>query len=550
MGWMQTGRKVQQTLKNVGRLRKILGVFVRYGFAGVVEKANLGTFLLERFQGPDVEQLSTAERLRRSFEELGPTFVKLGQLLATRPDLIPEDWCTEFAKLQDSVAPLSFEAVQAVLSSELSESALTSFAHIDPQPLGSASMAQVHQARLQDGTSVVIKVQRPHLEKQIHEDIQVLYFVAELLEENVPELKVFGPKQVVDEFAKAIHLETQFWVEANNIRRFQKNFADDTHIRIPKVFNNLCSDRVLVLEAFHGPRLTQIGRMEHHEAEELLRTILKAYLKMVFQDGLFHGDLHPGNLIRLPDNTLGLIDFGLVGRLNRKTQMGVAQMLLALASEDYERLAFEYIELAPITEHIDMDRYAQDLQSLIAPYYGLSLQKLRLGRLLLRSTTVSAKYGLSLPTELIVFFKSLIAIEGLGQRLFPEFDILETSLEFAKDMVKSPQQTQRLKEELWVLGRESRSLLQQLPRQLHFLIRKMNSPLAVKRVELQGLQDAAFKVSKSIHLLGLSLLICTLLICSTWIALSQAPTSYPPLSVVGFFAALGISLWALLRYFR
>ena len=427
MRLLRAPRRIERTFKNAARLRTIVGVFAKNGFQNVAERLKLGRFILERLNAAEaVEKYTAPERLRMAFEELGPTFVKFGQLLATRPDLVPEDVVEEFKRLHDNVAGVPFDEIQQVLERQFGASITTVFREIDPNPLAAASIAQVHRATLNDGTPVVVKVQRPGVARIIRDDVHILYFLADLLNRYVPELRPYNPHAIVDEFFKTLELETNFIVEANNIRRFIDNFRNDPTIKIPHVYLEYSGNEVLVLEALQGVPLSHKRSFAQDgvDRDMVMRTGIRAYFKMVFRDGLFHGDLHAGNLFIMPDNRLGLIDFGIVGRLNRRTQDAIANMFVSLYSEDYERLAYEYVELAPYNDKIDVDEFARDLQALLAPYFGLSMKNVNLGLLLMRSTAVAAKHHLTLPAELMLFFKSVVTVEGMGRMIADDFDLL------------------------------------------------------------------------------------------------------------------------------
>ncbi len=413
-----------------------------------------------------------------SFEQLGPTFVKLGQLLATRPDLIPSDFSEEFRKLHDQVAGVPFKEIEEILTAHFGAPLNEIFYDFDSVPFAAASIAQVHRAHLRDATSVVVKVQRPGIEKIIREDIQILRFLADLAESYLPELRPFNLKGIVSEFGRSMELETDFVVEANNIRRFAANFAQDPHIKIPTVYSAYTGRRVLVLEALDGLPLSQSEALKQEgiNPEEILRRGLGAYMKMVYSDGLFHGDLHAGNVLLLPGNQLGLIDFGIVGRLNRKTQDAIANMFLALAEEDYDRLAYIYVDLAPFTERVDLDQFAREIRDLIAPYFGLTMKNINLGRLLMDSTGIASRHGLVLPSELVLFFKSVVALEGMGRMILKDFDFLSYSLEFASQLVQVRMEPKRVVSEASVVARDIHSLVGTLPRQIKQFLRKINDP--------------------------------------------------------------------------
>ncbi len=530
-------------------------VFAKHGFHKVAEKVKLGRYVLERFSSSNLEELSTPERMRRSFEELGPTFVKLGQLLATRPDLVPEEYVLEFERLHDRVHPLPFEVIEEVLKEEFGASLYKKFSSIDPTPLGAASIAQVHKAQLTTGENVVIKVQRPGIIQTINDDLNVLYFISELLEHYIPETRPYNPTGIVNEYFKTLELETNFVVEANNIRRFQQNFAAEENVKIPMVHMDLTTERILVMEALEGVPLSQDRSLQQPgvDPEQIIRLGLKTYMKMVFSDGLFHGDLHAGNFFVMPNNNIGLIDFGVVGRLTTRTQTTVANMLLALSKEDYERLAHEYVDLAPFSDRVNVDLFAKDLRELIAPYYGLTLKNVNLGKILMKSSGVAARHHLQVPTELMMFFKSIVGIEGLGRKIRDDFDFLQYSLSIAGEIVKSQYDPNKAMADLSQVVRESRSFINALPRQLNFLLRKINSPSHSFRLEVPDIQDLKKSMEVSFNLLFLGVIIAALVMSSSYIFVHPTDShiwGMPTISFVGYSLAVILGLAAFINYIK
>ena len=498
----------------------------------------------------DVESLSAAARLRLSFEELGPTFVKLGQLMASRPDLVPPDFLEELSKLHDQVPTVPFAEIERVMVNHFGKDLNEVFDNFDQQPLGAASIAQVHRATLKGGANVVVKVQRPGIEKVIREDLVLLEFLANLLNRYVPQVKPYNPLGVVEEFAKTLAMETDFVIEANNIRRFQANFATEPNIKIPNVFSEYTGRRVLVMEALDGIPLSHRNALDQEgiEPETILKRGLRAYLKMVFSDGLFHGDLHAGNMFVLPDSKIGLIDFGVVGRLNRKSQSAIANMLVALAEEDYDRLAYLYFDLAPYIEGVDVDLFARDLRDLIAPYFGLTMKHVNVGRLLLDSTAVAARHGLILPGELVLFFKSIVTIEGMGRIIMGDFDFMAYALEFASDLVKARYESTKLIKEATYLSRDVNALLSVLPRQLRQLFRRINSPEWRLKISIGEIEGLGRSIEKSARMNFLGLVIAGLLISSAlFIQHADGPWIFglPLLSAITLGLAAVLTLFAI-----
>ncbi|MCB0419735.1 MAG: AarF/ABC1/UbiB kinase family protein [Bdellovibrionales bacterium] len=478
-----------------------------------------------------------------SFEQLGPTWVKLGQLLASRPDLIPPSFAEEFKKLHDQVATVPFEQIEIVLSNHFGRSLDSVFASFNPSPLAAASIAQVYSAELKNGEKVVVKVQRPGIEDVIEEDLGIIYFLAELVEKYVPEASTIKPVSIVDEFFRSMDYETNFVIEANNIRRFRENFATDENVVIPKVYSQYTGKRVLVMEALQGTPLShkEALNQEGVDSETVLRIGLRCYMKMVFRDGLFHGDLHAGNIFVLPNNKIGLIDFGVVGRLNGKSQSAIASMFIALATEDYDRLAYEYLDVAPYSDDIDADRLSRSFRDLIAPHYGMTLSDVNVGRLLLDSTSIAAKYGLGLPTELILFFKSIMTVEGMGRSIAKDFDFMAFSIEFASELVQSRYEPAKVVKGVAALGRDVNSLVTTLPRQLKQLLRRVNSPDFSVKLSVHQMEDYKKSIESSSNLIFLGLVIGSLVLSGSVIFVyGKGPLVFdqPLLSVI-FFAIAG-----------
>ena len=529
-----------------------MGTFAKYGFQNVAQKIKLSGFVLRKTVGPQVDQYSMPERMRMCFEELGPSFIKLGQLLSTRPDLIPMEYADEFKKLQDQVSPLPFGEIKKVLQAQFGDWTQV-FEEFDEIPQAGASIAQVHGARLKDGTEVVVKVQRPGLREIIDDDVSILYMIADLLQKNFEKLEIFNPTGVVDEFFKSLELETNFIVEANNLRRFAENFSSNRNIVIPKVFLEYTGRNILVMERLRGQPLHALGEMALELKEKLIRRGIRAFFQMVFQHGLFHGDLHGGNLFVLEDQRIGLIDFGVVGRIGTKTSNSIASMFIALATEDYERLAYEYIDLAPYSERTNGDQFARDLRALIAPYFGLSLKNVNFGQLLMSSTSLAARHHLQLPSELMLFFKAIVTVEGLGRQVIADFDLLSYGLEFANELVGARFEKTRLFRELAQLGRESSGVLYGAPRQLKQIFRRLNHPhFALKIDHLQG-ETLGRSIGSSAKIIYLGILIGSLILGGS-MALDQKASyqvlGLPFLSVLFYGLGGFLSMIAFYNYIK
>lgn len=476
---LSTGKQIGQAVKNVQRLRQILGVFAAHGFSDFVNRMNLGRYLPAsvRARTDATSSRTVAQSLRESFDQLGPTFVKLGQVLSTRPDLLPEDFIEELKKLQDDVAPLPFEQMKAVVEAELGKPLSELFDWVSEQPLAAASISQVHEARLKTGEKVVLKIQRPEIKRIIETDISLLQFLAKLLEKYIPEARIFNPETIVAEFFMTLSFELDFIVEANNMEKIRKNTESIPDIVIPKIHRELCSKRVLTLEKLEGIRMNDLAALNAAGVDrtKLVRAGARAFFKSIVIDGLFHGDLHGGNLFVLPGDQLGIIDFGIVGRLSPRARDQLVSMVVALMSEDYETLCYQYAELGAVSSGIDFDAFVREVRNTIAPYMGLALGEVNAGKVLIEATRIAARYKIRIPGDWMIVFKGILTVEGMGRQLDPGFDLLSAGNEFVKEMVKNRLSVDRLKKELFLTSRELVDLIQILPRQLRFWMRKWNA---------------------------------------------------------------------------
>lgn len=497
------GIRIQNTLKNTARLSEIISVFASFGFTPWIKKLKLTKFIRPIEGHPELLDATLPERLRIAFEHLGPTFIKFGQILATRHDLLPTNYIESLQKLQDQVSPIAFDQIESILNHELGSELRAKIQLIHPNPLGSASIAQVHRARLITGESVVLKIQKPDVVSKIREDLRILMLLSQVIHNNIPELQSFGIPDLVAEFAEALLKETEFYLEANNIRKFQTLFQNHPELKIPHIYWEFTTEKILVLEELKGLPLSQSQALQMNGLDRafLAQRILKNYLEQVFIHGFFHGDLHPGNVLILENNQFGLIDFGMTGRLSYKTKMAVIKMLHALANEDYESLAIEYIHLSPFDERIVPERFANGLAQVLSPYYGLKLNNVNVGELLLKTAQLAANEGLRLPRELLVFFKSLVGIESVIRKLEPDFDFLTNSLEFATQDETQDLTWTEWRKGLGFLMKDSEHLVKDFPKQIHFLLKKWNSPHFEFKIGgrvLDGLKGQVYSVSLAI----------------------------------------------------
>lgn len=558
MRWLKTGRQLRRAIKNVHRLRQIVAVFGRHGFADVMDRMDLGKYLpkhlakrLVDYAEADPDR-TVAERLRLAFEELGPSFVKLGQLLSMRPDLLPDSYIEEFTKLQDNVQPLPFETVRAVIEQELGRPLLEAYATFEPKPLAAASIGQVHEATLLSGERVVVKVQRPEIKKIIENDISLLTMLAAAMETYIPEIRIIGPKTIVDEFFKTLSFELDFSIEANNIRKITANMVDFPEIIIPKVYRELSTHKILTLEKLDGIRMNDLPALKASgiDFKHIVAVGARAFFKSVMIDGLFHGDMHGGNLFLLPGNRLGIIDFGIVGRLSQKARDQLVNMVMSILSEDYENLCYQYAELGGVEHFIDFDTFQREVRNAISPYLGLSLGEINAGMVLIEATKIATKHNIKVPGDWMLVFRAILTMEGMGRTLDPQFDLVSLGEEMVKDIFKNQYSMQRLSKEFVWVAKDVATLFRTLPRQIRWMLRKFNSNDFAFEIKSKELQNIAAQMHLNRRSSSLSVLATGLFIASS-IALqhsSERTIGEYPLAAVIFFGMGG--LLALVLFFQ
>ncbi len=437
--------KIPSTYRGMRRLKQIAAVFIRHGFYDVVSRTSIPLISgniskLEReYPGNiDGETLSSAQRLRMCFEELGPTFVKLGQMLSLEPDIIPADFVKEFKKLQDEVPAFPFEDVREIIESELGEKPEKLFSYLNPVPIAAASISQVHFGELFSGEKIVVKVQRPDIEATIREDIKILKRITRTMEKRLANMELLNPIAIVDEFENFIGKELDFTNEAASIERFTNNFKDDPILCIPEVFWDLTTSRILVIEHLEGLEIDEVEKIKAAglDPDKVAKDGLDVFAKQILVHGYFHADPHPGNAMVMPDGRVGLIDFGIIGFIDQDLMQSLANIFIGYTEHDYDRVITVLKSMGLITDKIDLKNFKYDLMNLSEPFYGRSLKHIQIKDVFDKVIALAVKYRIRLHRELILLFKTLIAMEGVGRVLSPEANILEAMEPYAVQLLE------------------------------------------------------------------------------------------------------------------
>ena len=430
---------IRHAFQDLNRLRQIGVIAARHGFADMLERSGLWRQVGSKESVeplPESRRQSVARRFRMLLNDLGPTFIKLGQILSTRSDLLPAEYIEELSTLQDRVPPIPLADVHAQIRESFGKDPNQLFASIDPEPLAAASIAQVHRAVTLGGEQVVIKVQRPKIEEQIRADLSVLHYLARLLEAVVEETGIYTPSGIVEEFAKAIHEELDFMNEAANIRAFYRNHRDRSFLRIPKVYDELSSRTVLTMEFIEGVKISQAD-LNKHDRATLARHIVEGSFRQVFQDGLFHGDPHPGNLLVLEGDVIALLDFGLAGRVTKQMQETLVILVMAIALKDADSVARILYRLGAPDARSNLLGFKRDIEGLLTQHMPASVTLGSIDtRTLLRDLfDLSVKYRIRIPKEYALLSRASVAVEGVLRSLYPDLKISEFALPYARQLL-------------------------------------------------------------------------------------------------------------------
>lgn len=520
MALIRRAQQVTRLVKNAGRMREIVAAMTRFGFGTLVDRLGLRPFRSESYENDPRATQPLPVRIRLLFEQLGPTFIKVGQILGGRPDLVPPDFVREFEKLQDQVPPVPFNALRPVIEAELGKPLSELFASFDPEPLATASIAQVHVARTLDGTEVVVKVLKPDVDKLLTQDLDILDTLALLIERYVAEMRSFRPRQLVAEFRRALLAETNFNMEAHNITRYRANFVGNDFLVIPKVYPELSSNHVLTLERLKGIKLGDYAavRAAGIDTREILRRGMDCFFQSMLVDGFFHGDPHGGNILVLEGPRLGLLDFGQVGRLSPKAKDGLVNMFVATLAQDYDQLVLEYMDMSQSSGasrgSATVTAIQKEVADVFAPYHGLPLKDIPMGRLLMEASGMAFRHKIAVPRDMVLVFKAVMTLEGIGRALDPEFDLVSAASKYTRLILKERYAPKKVAKELLFIGRDWMRLAEKTPRQLTEILRQVENGELNLHLQVAGLDQHARAQLMGLSRIAISVLACGLLIAA------------------------------------
>ncbi|WP_449302559.1 ABC1 kinase family protein [Pseudoxanthomonas mexicana] len=551
------------TVRDLGRLQDIASVLIRWGFGDVVKRMGMAGVLekagrLLHWQAVEEGRLrmDVPTRLRCTLQDLGPTFVKLGQVLATRVDLLPPAWIDELGKLQNAVPALPWDAVLPQLREDLGAEPEAVFARVEHEPLAAASLAQAHRAWLVDGSAVVLKIRRPGIRDTVEADLRLLKHLAVIVEKNLPELRRYHPQRIVQQFSASLRRELDFAAECRNAERIAHNFAGRDDIVIPRVYWQWTCERLNVQECLEGVPGRDLAAADAMGLDrvQLARTGAGLVLKMVLEDGFFHADPHPGNIFYMPDGAIGVIDFGMVGRVTEQRRFQIVRLLHGLVVHDSAAVAEVLADWTEENNDIDEVRLQESADVFVDQYRGVPLKDLRMGAMLGDVTAMLREHGLSLPADLALMIKAFLTLEGMGRQLDPDFDMASEARPYLERAM-----LERFAPDVLVRrGRRTLSglvdLLRDMPRDVHRLLQSARRGKLQMHIEVDTLRAFGEQVDRAANRLTMGIITASLVIGSSIVMNSVgggvSNRWLMALGVLGFVGAALCGVWILFSIWR
>jgi ubiquinone biosynthesis protein len=561
--------------RDLGRLHEIAAVLIRYGFGDMVRRMGMANVLeragrvLHWKQADELAKLEPPARVRRALEELGPTFVKLGQVMATRVDLFEPEWIAEFGKLQDSAPPAPYDDILKQLSEDLGAPPEHVFSAFDAEPLAAASVAQVHRARLEDGSEVVVKVRRPDIRPTIEADLRWLVRLAELIESEYPELRNFHPLAVVRQFEQSLRRELDFAGECRHAERIAGNFSGYTDqdvavpsaslsvepiIVIPRVYWQWTGERVCVQEFIAGIPGRNLESVDQAGLDRkiLARRGAHAVLKMIVEDGFFHADPHPGNVFYLPGNRIAFIDFGMVGRLTEERREQIIRLLLGMVRHEPERVTDVMLDWSGDST-LDEERLTQEIQNFVEQYHGTPLKQLSLGHMLTDMVAILREHSIALPPDLALLVKGFITLEGMGRELDPDFDMAGEALPMLEKSLRARYTPGALFKRGWRSTVEALALFSDLPHDLSRLMRAARRGRLEIHIDVTHLKHVGNQLDGAANRLVIGIVVAAIIVGSSIVmTVSGGPTllGLPLFGLIGYLGAAAGGVWLLLSIWK
>jgi ubiquinone biosynthesis protein len=552
---------ISRTYRNIQRYRQILTVLFKYGFGDLIDTLKIEQYLeiglqmISRKRREKIETLSRAERVRMALEELGPTFVKMGQILSTRPDLLPVEFIHQLSKLQDKVPPFAFELVRDAVEKDFGAPLDKTFKEFEESPLASASIGQVHRAQLVNGEKVIVKVQRPDITKIIDVDLEIMFHLATLMERHLKAMEIHRPTRVVEEFARTLEMELDYTLEAAHAERFAAQFLGERTLYVPKVFRNATTKRILTMEYVDGIKASELDKLEKAglDTGKIARRGFDLILKQIFIHGFFHADPHPGNVFILPNNIICFLDFGMMGRIRRQAREDFADLIMGIVQRDETKTVSALMALTTPDIETDVSSLEREVAQFIDKYFYRPLRDLEMGKLLKNLVEMTTKHRLRISPDLFLMLKALATEESLGKMLDPDFDAIKQAGPFIKRVQMDRLRPKRIAGDLFDSGSEFLHLLREIPGEVREILRQARQGRIKMEFKHQGLEPMLSTHDRISNRIAFAIILAALIIGSSLIVLSGVPPKWheiPIIGLAGFVIAAIMGFWLLISILR
>jgi ubiquinone biosynthesis protein len=554
-------RSLGRTYHYINRYREIVTVLVKHGFGELITGANIEKYVdfgRKLFPGKregQVISLSRWERVRMALEELGPTFIKLGQIMSNRPDLVPQNLIIELRKLQSAVPPFPEAEAKKLIEKEIGRPIGELFSDYTITPIASASIAQVHRAVLKNGKEVAVKVQRPGIEQIIKSDIEIMFHLAALMEKYVEEMSLLNPVAVVAEFERSIKRELDFSIEAAAIERFGRNFQTNPTIYVPTVYRDYSTSKVLTMEFIDGIKASNVETLLAAGLDPKLLASRGAdlVLKQIFEHGFFHADPHPGNLIALPGNLICFLDYGMMGGISMRDRAQLSSLLIGVVSQDATRIARTLLQISGSLHLKDAVKLEYEIHSLLEQYSYQPVKTVNIGGVLSQLISLIINYRLTAPPSFYLLTKAIITIEGVGRMLDPDFDMIGHAKPFTRNLLKERMNPLKLLKDLYLSAIDLGTLLRDLPSDIREILTQIEEGKIRLAFEHKGLESMLETLNQISNRIAFAIVLAALVMSSALVVLAGIPPRWhgiPVIGIVGFLGAGIMGFWLLISIIR
>ncbi len=537
-----------QSKKDLKRIAQIMNLLVKFQLGSMVNKVQskekLPVRLFKQMPPNNFKGMTPQQRLRSLLEELGPSFVKLGQLLATRQDLIGVEYAAELSKLHDKMKPFPTAEAKRIISEELGKPINELFSSFESEPIASASIAQVHRATLKNGKKVVVKVQRPGIGETIKEDLRILHYLAYLADKNIPEVRRYDPKYIVNEFERSIIKELDFQREATNSKRLKENFKKEKWVYVPTVYNEFCTRSVLIMEEIKGTRLSDIITSQSKKYHKRLITerCLQAFFKMVLTDGFYHADPHPGNIIIMDHDVVCFLDFGRCATIDKTLAGDIFRLVFFAVNNDVNGLIAHLLRIGFIDETIDLEVFKAEMTDLFDTYYSTNIKEIEIGKMFDGLMEIIGKYDFKRPRELAELTRALLILDGVSVQLDPTFNIAEVFVPYAEKYIANNFDSKNFVETLMNNLFDLEYLAKDFPGALRKLMKKISEGKIMMEIEHKNLEAITGRLETMSDKISIAVIIAALIVGSSIIGQINNP-----LGLIFFVVSGIIGIWFVLK---